>query len=85
MSERRVVAVAGAWAVALVKPQFEAGPDRVGKGGIVRDEAVRADLLATIRDFLGIQPGWSVVGEMVSPISRQSGNIEYLIGTHYAP
>ncbi|MGF1619012.1 MAG: TlyA family RNA methyltransferase [Rhodomicrobiaceae bacterium] len=79
------LAAPGAWAVALVKPQFEAGPDRVGKGGIVRDEAVRAEVLTTTRDFLNAQPGWSVVGEIPSPISGQSGNIEYLIGARYAP
>jgi len=80
-----MLAAPGAWAVVLVKPQFEAGPDRVGKGGIVRDETVRAEVLAAIRDFFNAQPGWSVTGEMASPISGQSGNIEYLIGARYAP
>jgi 23S rRNA (cytidine1920-2'-O)/16S rRNA (cytidine1409-2'-O)-methyltransferase len=65
--------------VALIKPQFEAGPDRVGKGGVVRDESVRADICDTIRAWLARQPGWTVTGIVESPIAGADGNVEYLI------
>jgi len=65
--------------VALIKPQFEAGPERVGKGGIVRDPGVHAEVCATIRDWLAAQPGWSVLGLVESPIEGADGNKEFLI------
>lgn len=65
--------------VALIKPQFEAGPDRVGKGGIVRDEAVRAEVCETIRAWLAALPGWTVLGIADSPIEGADGNKEFLI------
>jgi 23S rRNA (cytidine1920-2'-O)/16S rRNA (cytidine1409-2'-O)-methyltransferase len=65
--------------VALIKPQFEAGPEKVGKGGIVRDEAVRADVCETIRSWLAGQPGWHVLGICPSPIEGADGNTEFLI------
>lgn len=70
----------GAWLVALVKPQFEVGPNLVGKGGIVRDEAARLSALARVKAWVASQPGWTVVGDMPSPITGGSGNVEYLIG-----
>jgi 23S rRNA (cytidine1920-2'-O)/16S rRNA (cytidine1409-2'-O)-methyltransferase len=69
-----------AWLVALVKPQFEAGREAVGKGGIVRSEADRLKAVAKIRKFLEDQPGWTVVGEIPSPIRGGSGNEEFLVG-----
>ncbi len=66
--------------VALIKPQFEAGPDQVGKGGVVRDEAVRKAVCARIEDWLGAQDGWSVLGVIESPIKGPEGNVEFLIG-----
>lgn len=68
----------GAWLVALVKPQFEAGRDRIGKGGIVRDESARESVLYEIVDWLPSQ-GWRVEGTMESPITGGSGNQEYLL------
>ncbi len=65
--------------VALIKPQFEAGPEKVGKGGIVRDEAVRAEVCETIRTWLAAQPGWRVLGLAESPIEGADGNTEFLI------
>ena len=65
--------------VALIKPQFEAGPERVGKGGIVRDPGVHAEVCATIRDWLAAEPGWSVLGLVESPIEGADGNKEFLI------
>lgn len=73
------LAAPGAWAVALIKPQFEAGPDRVGKGGVVRDAAVHEDVCATIRDWWAALPGWRVLGIEPSPITGPEGNREFLI------
>lgn len=74
------LAVRGAWLVALVKPQFEVGPDGVGKGGIVRDEKLRADALAGVSAWIAQQPGWCVTDTILSPITGQSGNVEWLLG-----
>ncbi|HEY1299112.1 MAG TPA: SAM-dependent methyltransferase, partial [Stellaceae bacterium] len=65
--------------VALVKPQFEAGRDRVGKGGIVRDPAVHRDVCARIADWVAARPGWRVVGIIDSPITGADGNREFLL------
>ncbi len=72
-------ATPGAWLVALVKPQFEAGRDAVGKGGIVREAADRQRAVARVRDCVARQPGWSIIGEMPSPITGQDGNEEWLL------
>lgn len=69
--------------VALVKPQFEAGPAHVGKGGIVRKPAVHVSVLIRIRRFLG-DHGWAVVGETESPIEGSDGNREFLIAARAA-
>ncbi len=76
-------AQAGAWLIALVKPQFEVGPELVGKGGIVRDAAARADCLDRVCMWLEQQPGWRVTGEIQSPIVGGSGNIEFLVGAAF--
>jgi 23S rRNA (cytidine1920-2'-O)/16S rRNA (cytidine1409-2'-O)-methyltransferase len=65
--------------VALIKPQFEAGPADVGKGGIVRNPAVRAAVCDRIAVWLAGRPGWRVDGIVDSPITGHVGNIEYLI------
>lgn len=67
----------GAEMVCLVKPQFEAGKDKVGKKGVVRDPAVHAEVL---REFLRYAPecGFGVRGLDFSPIRGPEGNIEYL-------
>lgn len=75
-----VLAGPGAWLVALVKPQFEAGPDGVGKGGIVRDDAVRVSAVETVRAWIAAQAGWHVVDVIPSPIRGGSGNEEFLLG-----
>ncbi|UUX50738.1 TlyA family RNA methyltransferase [Nisaea acidiphila] len=69
----------GATLVALVKPQFEVGPGRVGKGGIVRDEAVRREALDGIVGWLEQEAEWTVVGTADALISGSDGNQEYLI------
>jgi len=65
--------------IALVKPQFEAGPDRVGKGGVVRDPAVHRDVCDRVANWLAGQPGWSVIGLVPSPILGPEGNREFLL------
>jgi len=64
--------------IALIKPQFEAGREQVGKGGIVRDEAARAAVVQRIQAFLG-GLGLDVRGVIPSPITGQDGNVEYLL------
>ena len=71
---------AGAWALALIKPQFEAGPGQVGKGGVVRDAGVHAAVCARIVGWWGGLPGWRVLGVERSPITGPEGNVEFLIG-----
>jgi 23S rRNA (cytidine1920-2'-O)/16S rRNA (cytidine1409-2'-O)-methyltransferase len=77
------LAAHGAWLVALVKPQFEAGRGAVGKGGIVRDAAVREAQGARIQAWLDQQPGWQSAGLIPSPIQGGSGNEEYLVGARF--
>lgn len=74
------LAVPGAELVALIKPQFEAGPAAVGKGGVVRDPAVHEAVCASVRDWLAAVMGWTVVGIEPSPILGPKGNREFLIG-----
>jgi 23S rRNA (cytidine1920-2'-O)/16S rRNA (cytidine1409-2'-O)-methyltransferase len=70
----------GAFAVALIKPQFEAGPEHVGKGGVVRDAAIHAAVCRKITEWWEGLPGWRVHGITPSPITGPEGNIEFLIG-----
>jgi 23S rRNA (cytidine1920-2'-O)/16S rRNA (cytidine1409-2'-O)-methyltransferase len=74
----------GAWAALLVKPQFEAGREAVGKGGIVKSETARAEALAGVERFVATQPGWTTLPPIPSPITGQSGNVEYLLGARHA-
>ncbi len=66
-----------AMAVVLVKPQFEAGKDQVGKKGVVRDAKVHESVLCKIFDFC-VEIGFSVIYMDYSPIKGPEGNIEYL-------
>ncbi|HEY7670062.1 MAG TPA: TlyA family RNA methyltransferase [Hyphomicrobium sp.] len=74
------LAAPGAWLVALVKPQFEAGRARIGKRGIVRDERARQAAVEEVRAWLAAQENWRVVGIVPSPIRGGSGNEEFLMG-----
>jgi 23S rRNA (cytidine1920-2'-O)/16S rRNA (cytidine1409-2'-O)-methyltransferase len=65
--------------VALVKPQFEAGPAQVGKGGVVRDPEVHREVCERAAAWVAAQPGWSVVGNVESPILGPEGNREFLL------
>lgn len=69
----------GAWAIALVKPQFEAGRGAVGKGGIVRDPAVHRAVCARLKAWWEGLGGWDVLGLDESPITGPDGNREFLI------
>ena len=74
-----VVAIAASKAeiIALVKPQFEVGKGKVGKGGIVRDAALRKEAVDSIVEFAR-SAGLEVAGSIESPIHGAAGNIEYL-------
>jgi 23S rRNA (cytidine1920-2'-O)/16S rRNA (cytidine1409-2'-O)-methyltransferase len=69
----------GAFAAALIKPQFEAGPGQVGKGGVVRDAALHRSICAMIAEWWAALPGWQVLGITESPITGPEGNKEFLI------
>ncbi len=62
----------------MVKPQFEVGKDRVGKGGVVRDLGLRAESVATIADLAAAR-GWGAVAVTVSPLPGPSGNVEFFL------
>ena len=63
-------------AIILLKPQFEAGPDDVPRGGVIRDAAIHRKVL---RNFFLKLPNWKVAGLIASPISGTSGNREFLV------
>jgi 23S rRNA (cytidine1920-2'-O)/16S rRNA (cytidine1409-2'-O)-methyltransferase len=69
----------GAFLLALIKPQFEAGREHIGSKGVVRDPSVHEAVCQTIKDWLEAQPGWSVLGLGESPITGPEGNKEFLI------
>ena len=72
------LAAGGADLVALVKPQFEVGPEHVGKGGLVKDEAARRRALDEVAAFLSASR-WAVREVADSPIAGGDGNLEYLL------
>lgn len=64
--------------VALIKPQFEAGREEVGKGGVVRDPAIHDRVCREVSSWLEAQ-GWPVLGLTTSPITGPQGNVEFLV------
>lgn len=68
----------GAQVVALVKPQFEVGPEGVGSGGIVRDAALRETALRKVEELCSLN-GFTVAGKIPSPIEGGDGNEEFLL------
>lgn len=72
-----------AFLVALIKPQFEVGKGRVGKGGVVRDPALHREVCERIRAWLAARPGWTVLGIEESPITGPEGNKEFLIAGRF--
>lgn len=73
------LALPGALGVFLVKPQFEVGRSNIGKGGLVRDEALAERIPAQIADWLAKEYGWQPIGITPSPITGGDGNREYLL------
>jgi 23S rRNA (cytidine1920-2'-O)/16S rRNA (cytidine1409-2'-O)-methyltransferase len=65
--------------IALIKPQFEAGPDAVGKGGVVRDPEIHRAVCDQIAAWITSQPGWTVIGIVQSPVLGPAGNREFLL------
>jgi 23S rRNA (cytidine1920-2'-O)/16S rRNA (cytidine1409-2'-O)-methyltransferase len=72
------LAAPGADLMALVKPQFELSPERIGKGGLVKDEAARREALGGVRRFVE-ESGWAVQATADSPIAGGDGNREFLL------
>jgi 23S rRNA (cytidine1920-2'-O)/16S rRNA (cytidine1409-2'-O)-methyltransferase len=69
---------AGTPGVVLLKPQFEAGPADVPRGGVIRDEAVRTRVLTDFQEWLA-EHHWTIIGTMESPVRGGDGNVEYLV------
>lgn len=69
----------GAWLAALVKPQFEAGREAIGKGGILRDPATGPRIAGELEAWLNSLGGWQSLGVIPSPIAGGDGNQEYLL------
>lgn len=69
--------------LALIKPQFEAGREEVGKGGVIRDPSVHSRVCDEVSAWV-IAQGWSVDGIVQSPIKGPEGNIEFLIAARKA-
>ncbi len=68
----------GGHIVSLIKPQFEAGKDQVGKGGVVRDPAIHQEVIEKIRIFGTEELGFQWLGLCTSPITGPAGNVEFL-------
>ncbi|MSP00043.1 MAG: TlyA family RNA methyltransferase [Acetobacteraceae bacterium] len=73
----------GAWAVALIKPQFEAGPGAVGAKGVVRDPAVHRAVCERVEEWWRGLAGWAVLGIEESLITGPEGNREFLIAARF--
>src|SRR5476649_1394651 len=74
----------GAHLAALIKPQFEVGKGRVGKGGIVREPELHKEVVDTVTAWLASQSGWTVLGVTESPITGAEGNKEFLISAIFS-
>jgi 23S rRNA (cytidine1920-2'-O)/16S rRNA (cytidine1409-2'-O)-methyltransferase len=72
--------VPGAWAIVLIKPQFEAGAAAVGSKGVVRDPVVHRAVCRRVGTWWAELPGWTVLGIEESPIIGPEGNKEFLLG-----
>lgn len=75
----------GGYVIALIKPQFEVGKGRVGKGGVVRDSALHDEVCARITAWLDGLAGWAVRGVTESPITGPQGNVEFLVCAQREP
>jgi 23S rRNA (cytidine1920-2'-O)/16S rRNA (cytidine1409-2'-O)-methyltransferase len=74
---------AGAWAIVLIKPQFEAGAASVGRNGVVRDPAVHTAVCERVSAWWSGLPGWTVLGITESPITGPEGNKEFLLAARF--
>ncbi|TPK91933.1 TlyA family RNA methyltransferase [Mesorhizobium sp. B2-4-17] len=74
------IAKSGAAAILLVKPQFEAGREAIGKGGLLKDPFDAARVAGLLQDWLDSIPGWHSLGLHPSPIEGGDGNREFLLG-----
>jgi 23S rRNA (cytidine1920-2'-O)/16S rRNA (cytidine1409-2'-O)-methyltransferase len=79
----KTLLVPGSDVVALVKPQFEAGKENVGKKGIVRDPKVHVNVLLSMIEF-SLKEGYDVLHLTFSPITGGDGNIEFLLHLHWS-
>jgi 23S rRNA (cytidine1920-2'-O)/16S rRNA (cytidine1409-2'-O)-methyltransferase len=68
----------------MVKPQFEVGKDRLGKGGVVRDPALRAEAVATVAEAAA-RIGWGARAVAPSPLPGPSGNVEFFLWLRHGP
>ncbi len=73
------LAAPGAQGLFLVKPQFEAGREAIGKGGLLRDPAAGPKIAEERRQWLDAFPGWRTIGLVPSPIEGGDGNLEFLL------
>ena len=74
----------GGWLIALVKPQFEVGrKEMLGKGGIVRNDAIQDEAVTNVRDWIAGLDGWQVDDVIPSPLLGKAGNREFLLGARY--
>jgi 23S rRNA (cytidine1920-2'-O)/16S rRNA (cytidine1409-2'-O)-methyltransferase len=74
-----------AWAIVLIKPQFEAGAEAVNAGkGVIRDPAIHRAVCEEIGAWWAAQPGWSVLGTLESPITGPEGNREFLLAARFS-
>jgi 23S rRNA (cytidine1920-2'-O)/16S rRNA (cytidine1409-2'-O)-methyltransferase len=74
------LAAPGTRAIFLVKPQFEAGREAIGKGGILKEPAEGPRIAEKLRVWLDAQPGWRALGVCDSPVAGGDGNREFLLG-----
>jgi len=78
------LAADGCILVALIKPQFEVGKGKVGKGGVVREPELHVEVCEKISNWITEDmEGWNIIGLTQSPIKGPEGNIEFLIGAKY--
>ena len=68
----------------MVKPQFEVGKERLGKGGVVRDLGLRAEAVATVATAAAAK-GWGARGVTASPLPGPSGNVEFFLWLRHGP
>ena len=68
----------------MVKPQFEVGKDRVGKGGVVRDPGLRAEAVTSVADAAALR-GWGARSVTTSPLPGPAGNVEFYLWLRRGP